>query len=90
MCELEPWPQAWGRGMCVGSPESSAVVLELLCGLDIRFYLSNDCTTDLMEGTPASSSEANASNWQDRIFVSEKFRIRQKERFGELSRGWDV
>ena len=83
MCELEPWPQAWGRGMCVGSPE-------LLCGLDIRFYLSNDCTTDLMEGTPASSSEANASNWQDRIFVSEKFRIKQKERFGELSRGGDV
>ena len=33
-----------------------------------RFYLSTDCTTDLMEGTPAASSEANMSNWQDAIF----------------------
>ncbi|CAE7228105.1 unnamed protein product, partial [Symbiodinium necroappetens] len=30
-----------------------------------QFFLSSDCTTDLMQGTPASSSEANTSIWQE-------------------------
>jgi len=32
---------------------------------ELQFFLSSDCTTDLMQGTPASSSEANTSTWQE-------------------------
>lgn len=32
---------------------------------ELQFYLSTDCTTDQMQGTPAGSSEANATTFQD-------------------------